>query len=99
MTNTWWEAPMGGFVLSFLEAEWKVSDTGSAHWTFSYHWYDLWGQMKRKHMYKFIKTVVPLSSFRMKHHYEIQTGTNENPNVYGVLSSDPKNENPSVYGV
>ena len=50
-------------------------------------------------MYKFIKTVVPLSSFRMKHHYEIQTGTNENPNVYGVLSSDPKNENPSVYGV
>ena len=50
-------------------------------------------------MYKFIKTVVPLISFRMKHHYQIQTGTNENPNVYGVLSSDPKNENPSVYGV
>ena len=23
---------MGGSVLSFLKAEWKVSDTGSAHW-------------------------------------------------------------------
>jgi hypothetical protein len=27
MTNTWLEAPMGGSVLSFLKAEWKVSDT------------------------------------------------------------------------
>ena len=27
MTKTWWEAPMGGSVLSFLKAEWKVSDT------------------------------------------------------------------------
>ena len=24
-----WKAPMGGSVLSFLKAEWKVSDTGS----------------------------------------------------------------------
>ena len=23
MTKTWWEAPMGGSVLSFLKAEWK----------------------------------------------------------------------------
>ena len=30
-TKTWWEAPMEGSVLSFLKAEWKVSDTGSAH--------------------------------------------------------------------
>jgi hypothetical protein len=32
ITETWWEAPMEGSVLSFLKAEWKVSDTGSAHW-------------------------------------------------------------------
>ena len=25
----------GGSVLSFLKAEWKVSDTGSAHWASS----------------------------------------------------------------
>ena len=25
---------MEGSVLSFLKAEWKVSDTGSAHWAF-----------------------------------------------------------------
>ena len=31
-TKTWWEAPMEGSVLSFLKAEWKVSDAGSAHW-------------------------------------------------------------------
>jgi hypothetical protein len=31
-TETWWEAPMEGSVLSFLKAEWKVSDTGSDHW-------------------------------------------------------------------
>jgi hypothetical protein len=36
MTKTWWEAPMGGSVLSFLKAEWKVSDTGSAHWASSF---------------------------------------------------------------
>ena len=35
MTETWWEAPMEGSVLSFLKAEWKVSDTGSAHWASS----------------------------------------------------------------
>ena len=29
-TNIWWEAPMEGSVFSFLKAEWKVSDTGSA---------------------------------------------------------------------
>jgi hypothetical protein len=33
---------MEGSVLSFLKAEWKVSDTGSAHWAVSYillaHW-------------------------------------------------------------
>jgi hypothetical protein len=37
-TDIWWEAPMEGSVLSFLKAEWKVSDTatGSAHWASSY---------------------------------------------------------------
>ena len=35
-TETWWEAPMEGSVLSFLKAEWKVSDTSSAHWASSY---------------------------------------------------------------
>jgi hypothetical protein len=34
-TEIWWEAPMEGSVLSFLKAEWKVSDTGSAHWIWS----------------------------------------------------------------
>jgi hypothetical protein len=28
-TEIWWETPMEGSVLSFLKAEWKVSDTGS----------------------------------------------------------------------
>jgi cytolysin (calcineurin-like family phosphatase) len=37
MTKTWWEAPMGGSVLSFLKAECKVSDIGSAHWVSSLH--------------------------------------------------------------
>jgi hypothetical protein len=32
---TRWKAPMEGSVLSFLKAEWKVSDTGSAHWASS----------------------------------------------------------------
>ena len=27
---------MEGSVLSFLKAEWKVSDTGSAHWASSF---------------------------------------------------------------
>jgi hypothetical protein len=31
----WWEAPMEGSVLSFLKAEWKVSDTGSVGWASS----------------------------------------------------------------
>jgi hypothetical protein len=35
MNETWWEAPMEGSVLSFLNAEWKMSDTGSAHWASS----------------------------------------------------------------
>jgi hypothetical protein len=35
-TETWWEAPMEGSVLSFLKAEWKVSDTDSAHWASSF---------------------------------------------------------------
>jgi hypothetical protein len=35
-TEIWWEAPMEGSVLSFLKAEWKVSDTGSAHWASSF---------------------------------------------------------------
>ena len=35
MTKAWWEAPMGGSVLSFLKAEWKVSDTGSVGWASS----------------------------------------------------------------
>ena len=30
---------MESFVLSFLKAEWKVSDTGSAHWASSYKSY------------------------------------------------------------
>jgi hypothetical protein len=34
-TELWWEAPMEGSVLNFLKAEWKVSDTGSAHWSSS----------------------------------------------------------------
>ena len=34
-TDIWWEAPMEGAVWSFLKAEWKVSDTGSAHWASS----------------------------------------------------------------
>ena len=34
-TKIWLEAPMEGSVLSFLKAEWKVSDTGSAHWASS----------------------------------------------------------------
>ena len=33
------EAPMEGSVLSFLKAEWKVSDTGSAHWAPSFNYY------------------------------------------------------------
>ena len=28
---------MEGSILSFLKAEWKVSDTGSAHWASSYY--------------------------------------------------------------
>ena len=31
---------MEGSVLSFLKAEWKVSDTGSAHWASSSHLQD-----------------------------------------------------------
>ena len=38
-TKIWWEAPMEGSVLSFLKAEWKVSDTGSAHWASSYNFF------------------------------------------------------------
>jgi hypothetical protein len=34
-TEIRWEAPVEGSVLSFLKAEWKVSDTGSAHWASS----------------------------------------------------------------
>ena len=30
-----WEAPREGTVLSLLNAEWKVSDTGSSHWASS----------------------------------------------------------------
>jgi hypothetical protein len=38
-TETWWEAPMEGSVLSFHKAEWKLSDTGSAHWASGlYQW-------------------------------------------------------------
>jgi hypothetical protein len=29
----------GRFCKSFLKAEWKVSDTGSAHWAFSFKFY------------------------------------------------------------
>ena len=35
-TEICWEAPMEGSVLSFLKAEWKVSDTGSDHWASSF---------------------------------------------------------------
>jgi hypothetical protein len=39
MPEIWWEAPMEGSVLIFFKAEWKVSDTGSAHWaSSSYAW-------------------------------------------------------------
>jgi hypothetical protein len=34
-TVIWWKAPTEGSVLRFLKAEWKVSDTGSAHWVSS----------------------------------------------------------------
>jgi hypothetical protein len=34
--ETWWEAPIESSVLRFLKAEWKVSDTGSAHWASSF---------------------------------------------------------------
>ena len=34
-TEIWWEVPMEGSVLSFIKAELKVSDTGSAHWASS----------------------------------------------------------------
>jgi hypothetical protein len=37
MNQIWGEAPMEGSVLSFLKAEWKVSDTGSAHWASSFN--------------------------------------------------------------
>jgi len=30
---------MEGSVLSFLKAEWKVNNTGSAHWASSYYYY------------------------------------------------------------
>jgi len=33
---------MEGSVLSFLKAEWKASDTGSAHWASSYYYTDKW---------------------------------------------------------
>jgi hypothetical protein len=36
MNDIWREAPMEGSVLSFLKVEWKVSDTGSAHWASSF---------------------------------------------------------------
>jgi len=32
---------MEGSVLSFLKAEWKVSDTGSAHWASSFHLFQM----------------------------------------------------------
>jgi hypothetical protein len=35
-TETWWEAHMEGIVLSFLKAEWKVSDTSSTQWASSF---------------------------------------------------------------
>ena len=41
-TKTWWEAPLEGSVLSFLKAEWKVSNTGSAHWASSYVYFQLY---------------------------------------------------------
>jgi hypothetical protein len=37
---------MEGSVLSFLKAEWKVSDTGSAHWASSF--------MKPQLLFKYI---------------------------------------------
>jgi hypothetical protein len=38
---------MEGSVLNFLKAEWKVNDTGSAHWASSFryalrYWLDIW---------------------------------------------------------
>jgi hypothetical protein len=35
ITKTWWEATKEGSVLNFLKAEWKMNDTGSAHWASS----------------------------------------------------------------
>jgi hypothetical protein len=36
-TEIWWDSPMEGSVLSFVKAEWKVSDTGPAHWASSFY--------------------------------------------------------------
>jgi hypothetical protein len=35
---------MGGSVLSFLKAEWKVSDTDSTHWPSNDYWCTIWIQ-------------------------------------------------------
>jgi hypothetical protein len=40
-TEIWWEASMEGSVLSFLKAEWKVSDTGSGHGASSFVYFPL----------------------------------------------------------
>ena len=39
LIEIWWEAPMEGSVLSFLKAEWNVSDTGSPQcWASNLKW-------------------------------------------------------------
>ena len=55
---------MEGSVLSFLKAEWKVSDTGSAHWTSSYHILKLLGQLEAIFTdKKFVRSLTTKSTF------------------------------------
>ena len=51
-TETWWEAPMEGSVLCFLIVEWKVSNTGSAHWASSFRCSINWDWICYKRRYK-----------------------------------------------
>jgi hypothetical protein len=45
---------MEGSVLNFLKAEWKVSDTGSAHWASSLISYKSWQLIKCVYSFKHI---------------------------------------------
>ena len=51
---------MEGSVLSFLKAEWKVSDTGSVHWASSFIWtyrkalFNVANDLSKEEVYKLI---------------------------------------------